>query len=407
MLQRTSLHEADRLLRRWGKMLFVSGPRQVGKTTLAKELLERSGSGTYFNWDILTDRSRLADDPYFFARVPRRSRSKPLVVFDEIHKYARWKSYLKGVYDRYGAEYRVIVTGSGRLDLFQRGGDSLLGRYTSLPLLPLSIGELLDLRPTWKQFRSNLSRVPEERSGARRIFDRLMRFGGFPEPYVKGKDDFYSVWGPMRTQLLVREDIRDATNLRNLSLLEQLVQLLPPRVGRPLSTNSLREDLGVAFETVRDWLEVLGNFYYLFRVPPYSQRLSRSLRKEPKLFLFDWAQVGDSGARFENLVALHLLKAVRTWSALGEGAVDLHYVRDKEKHEVDFLITEKNEPVLLVECKLSDEKPSPHLTYFQDRLDVPVAVQLVHSKSVAQEWRRDHGKMLLIISADTWLPMLP
>lgn len=405
-MERTLLPEVARILARWGKMVFLSGPRQVGKTTLAKQLLRQRGEGVYFNWDDLRDRKRLFRDPYFFEKEPRRSEDKRLLVFDEIHKHGRWKPYLKGVYDSFHEEHHILVTGSGRLDLFQRGGDSLLGRYVPLPLLPLSLGELLGQRPTWKQFRAAVVGAPPKAKKSRELLRALVEFGGFPEPYLKADPEFSRVWSARRGELLVREDVREATNIRQISQLEMLVHLIEPRVGGPLSLNNLREDLGVAFETVRDWVGVLERFYYLFRVGPYSKGLARALRKESKVYLYDWSAVGAPGARFENVVALHLLKAARTWSALGEASVTLHYLRDKEGREVDFLVAVDRKPMLLVECKTSETGLSPHLLYYQERLDVPVAVQLVLEEGHELEWRRGR-RIQRVISADRWLTLLP
>jgi hypothetical protein len=406
MIGRTLLPEVSSLFSRWGKMVFLSGPRQVGKTTLAKELQKQAGGALYFNWDLISDRKRLARDPYFFDKEAWEPRRPRLLIFDEIHKYVRWKSYLKGVYDGFHEKYLVLVTGSGRLDLYRKGGESLLGRYVGVPLLPLTVGELLGKRPTWREFKNTAGVSPPILARSRGAFERLFRFGGFPEPYLRGDPEFYRVWSSTRSQLLVREDIRDATNIRNISLLETLVHLLEPRVGSPLSVNSLREDLGVAFETVREWLDVLSNFYYCFRVPPYSRTLTRSLRKEAKLFLYDWAELESPGARFENLVALHLLKAARTWTALGEATVELHYLRDKEKREVDFLLVANRKPFLLVECKRGKEQISQPLLYYQERLQAPVAIQLLLEQGHNHETRH-RGRIQRLVSADRWLPLLP
>jgi hypothetical protein len=406
MIERSLLQELPEILRKWGKMVFLSGPRQVGKTTLARALEGKSGGGIYFNWDLITHRKLLAKDPYFFDKEPRRPGSRPLLLFDELHKYTRWKSYLKGVYDGFHDAFQILVMGSGRLDLYKKGGESLLGRYVGIPVFPLTVGELLGRRPTWKQFQRSVEADSEELSRSRPVFERLLKLSGFPEPYFKNDPEFYRVWSGTRSQLLVREDIRDATNIRNISLVEALVHLLEPRVGSPLSINSLREDLGVAFETVRDWLEVLSNFYYFFRVAPYARGLARSLKKESKIYFYDWGEIQSDGARFENVVALHLLKAVKTWTALGQTSAELYCVRDKEKREVDFLIVADKKPCLLVECKLSDDELSPHLLYYQEKLDVPVAVQLVRQAGVEKEWRRGK-KVQRLVSADRWLAGLP
>jgi len=388
------------------KMAFLSGPRQVGKTTLAQEFRKTFSQSLYFNWDIITDQKRLLKNPYFFEEENRDPGKPFLVVFDEIHKYARWKNYLKGAYDGYHKEFRFLVTGSGRLDLFKKGGDSLLGRYLGAPLFPLSVGELSGRLPAWAQFKASLQELPAATPGATEAYGNLFRFSGFPEPFIKADTAFYNAWFQERKSLLVREDIRDAANIREISLMETLSHLVPDKVGAPLSINSLKEDVGVAFETVRDWLLILEQFFYMVRIPPYSASLARALRKETKAYLYDWVEVPQESFRFENLVALHLHKAVQTWRAMGEGDIDLHYVRDKEKREVDFLLTEKRQPVCLIECKFADADFAPALTHYQERLKVPVAVQLVHGGGVCRKTSRG-GATQWVISADRWLDTLP
>jgi predicted AAA+ superfamily ATPase len=403
MLDRTLTPQVDRLLRDFGKMIFLSGPRQVGKTTLAAMVADRRGGGQRFNWDVITDQKRLLKDPYFFAE--HTAPEQRLVLFDEIHKYARWKNYLKGAYDLHGREYQFLVTGSGRLDLFRKGGDSLMGRYFAVPLFPLTVGELAGHLPPWSQFLALLKDGPAKASAPRSAYESLHDMGGFPEPFLRQEQSFYNLWSAERRALLIRQDVRDATRIREISLLQMLAHLLPERVGSPLSLNALREDLGVAFETVRDWVNVLAQFFYAFLVPPYTASLSRTLRKEQKAYLFDWAELEDPGARFENLVALHLRKAVDTWRSLGEGECSLSYIRDKEKREVDFVLLQRRRPVCLIEAKRADIQPSSHLMYFQDRLGLP-AVQLVHAPGVLRRLRR--GKHILwVASADRWLSCLP
>lgn len=390
----------------YGKMVFLSGPRQVGKTTLARQFQKTFSQSLYFNWDIITDQKRLLKNPYFFAEADRDPGKPFLVVFDEIHKYGRWKNYLKGAYDGHHGDFRFLVTGSGRLNLFKKGGDSLLGRYLSAPLFPLSVGELSGRQPTWAEFKESLTELPAPRPGGAEAYRTLFKFSGFPEPLVKADRAFYNAWFQERKSLLVREDIRDASAIRDISLMETLSHLVPDKVGAPLSVNSLKEDVGVAFETVRDWLLILEQFYYLFRITPYSTSLARALRKEAKVYLYDWVEVPQESFRFENMVALHLHKAVQTWRAMGEGDIGLHYVRDKEKREVDFLLTEKGRPVCLVECKLSDTDPAPALRHYQDRLKAPTAVQLVHQSGVCRKTSRE-GLTQWIVSADRWLGVLP
>lgn len=397
--------DVQQVLDGWQKMAFVSGPRQVGKTTLAKGLLA-GRPGLYFNWDIPAQRKLFARDPSFFEKAAYQPSPKlPLVILDELHKYARWKNYLKGTYDQFAERFAFLVTGSGRLDVYKKGGDSLLGRYMPLTLFPLSVSELCRPKASWSEFQRSLDSLPLPMPEARSAFESLMRYGGFPEPFVRASDAFYRAWSGGRTERLVHEDIRDATSLRELSLIEMLANLLPERVGSPLSLNSMREDLGVAFETVRSWVGVLDAFYYTFRLSPWSKKIARSLLKEAKLYLWDWAEIDKPGARFENLVAVHLLKAVRSWTSLGEGNIGLSYVRDKQKREVDFLITEKNQPRLLIECKLSDPSLSPHLLAFQDALDLPVAVQLIDTPGHARRTTIG-GRVQWCVSADRWLATL-
>lgn len=405
-MRRTFLPFLDQILQKWQKMAFVSGPRQVGKTTLAMQYAKEWGTHLYFNWDSVLDQKKLAHNPYFFTETNREAQRPLLVILDEIHKYSRWKNYLKGAFDKYHEDFRFIVTGSGRLDFFKKGGDSLLGRYFSLPLFPVTLSEAQNHFPTFKEFKNFLSEPPQKKDSSAEIYRNLFQYSGFPEPFLKGETQFYNAWFQERKSLLIREDIRDASRIREISQLEILSHLLPERIGKPLSINSLKEDVGVAFETIRDWIGLLNAFYYLFRINPFSGSLKRALKKEPKIYLYDWVEVPQEGDRFENLVALHLLKAVKTWNATGEAVLDLCYLRDKEKREVDFALVEKKKPVLLVECKQSQKELDPSLLFFQQKLKVPVVVQLIHDSGIFQK-RRENGFIQWIVSADHWLQILP
>ncbi len=406
MIERTPVAVVDRIISDFNKMAFVSGPRQVGKTTLAQRYQERFSQSLYLNWDSVLHQKRILTDPAFLDKENRDPSRPFLVVFDEIHKYARWKNYLKGLYDEHKNEFRFLVTGSGRLELFKKGGDSLLGRYFSVPLFPLTQGELTGRLQGVKEFKQGLQDTPRGSTADHASYEQLFQFSGFPEPFTHGTVDFYNLWFTERKTLLFREDIRDASAIREISLLEHLGHLLPERIGSPLSLNALKGEVGVAFETVRDWLLLLEQFFYLFRLMPFTARLSRALRKESKAYLYDWVEIEDEGRRFENLVALHLLKAVRLWTAMGEKGINLNFVRDKEKREVDFVLSEGRRPFCLIECKAADETPSPSLVYFQKKLNVPVAVQLLHKSGVCKKMRAN-GATRWVISAEQWLPMLP
>lgn len=362
------------------KMAFVAGPRQIGKTTLAKSLL-RDPEETYFTWDLERDRRRIlrASGPFWTAPA---GRARARIVLDEIHKYPRWKRFLKGLFDTYREDVDIVVTGSGQLDVYQKGGDSLLGRYRLHRLHPFTVGELLangrQRVITPDQLAEELA-GPAPVRGAEEALAQIERFTGFPEPLYAGRLDRLRRWRRMRRELVLREDLRDLTRIRELGLIDQLVELLPERVGSPLSVNALREDLGVAFDTAKSWLETLARLYFLFELRPFAGTLARTLRREAKVYLFDPSEIEDPGARFENLVALHLRKLVDAWNDLGHGDFALWYVRDKERREVDFLVTRSRRPHLLVETKLSDEQPSPALRYFRDRLHAEHAVQLVRT----------------------------
>lgn len=359
-------------------MAFVAGPRQVGKTTLVRHLLERAAQpGNYFNWDVESHRREILRAPEGFWTTPDSGR--PRIALDEIHKYPRWKRFLKGLYDATGARAEILVTGSGRLDVYQRGGDSLLGRYGLYRLHPFTLGEtlasgrapVLEPRELWRRVREE---APP--AGAADALARLERFTGFPEPLFADSERRLRRWRRGRHHLVIREDLRDLTRIRDIGLVEALAALLPERAGSPLSLNALSEDLGVAFGSVRTWVEALARLYYIFELRPYAGRLARTLRREAKVYLFDFSEIPEPGARFENLVALHLLKLRDAWNDWGLGDYELHYVRDKEKREVDFLLTESRRPYLLLETKLSAREVSPSLLYFRERLKPAYCVQL-------------------------------
>ena len=371
------------------KFVLLAGPRQVGKTHLAEEILGELG-GKYYNWDLAEDRERVLNKSMVQDKV---------VVLDELHKYERWKGFLKGVYDKYHKNLRVLVTGSARLDVYRRGGDSLLGRHYLYHLHPFSVGERLGSEiPRPEIFLRGDGKSSRE---ATEIFDLLMRFGGFPEPFFKSSEEEHGRWSTQRRELLVRQDIRDLTHIQHLGLVEHLLLLLPHRVGSVLSVNSLREDLQVAYNTVCQWLESLEKLYIHFSLSPYSERVGRGLKKGRKIYLWDWSQVPDEGARFESLVASHLFKAVQYWKDLGYGDFELFFLRDRDRRETDFLVTLNRKPWALVETKLSEEQPAEALLYFENKFRVP-AFQILSKKGID----RMIGPVR-VVSAEKILPLLP
>ncbi len=291
-------------------------------------------------------------------------------MLDEIHKDRRWQTRLKGYFDVDGPGDGVIVTGSARLDLYRRGGDSLLGRYLPYRLHPLTVGESAQPPAPDAIFGSVVPRHP--------LVD-LLRLSGFPEPFLAGSEARARRWSRLRLERLVGEDIRDLRAIEDLAGLRVLVDLLPDRVGSLLSVNALREDVGVAYATVKSWIDVLEALYHCFLVRPYTRRITRTIRAAPKLYLYDLLRVpaAHAGARLENLTALHLLKAAHFWTDTALGEFGLFFVRDKEQREVDFLLVRDGAPWCLVECRSSDVSLSPALLHFQALLRVPHAVQLV------------------------------
>jgi len=317
------------------KMVFVGGPRQVGKTTLAKDVL-RDQSG-YLNWDIAEHRERI---------LRRELPPGDLLVLDEIHKYRTWRNYLKGLYD--GAQWPgILVTGSARLDLYRRGGDSLQGRYHFLRLFPLSCAEL--------------------GLGSARELLHLLELGGFPEPYFSSSQVDARRWSLEYRQRLLEGDVQTLERVQDLGNLELLMLRLPELVGSPLSVNAIREDLQVAHKTVANWLDILERLYAIVRLSPFGAPRIRAVRKARKHYQMDWTLVDEPGIRFENMVAIHLLKWV-CWEADTQGRpLELRYFRDIDGREVDFVVTEELRPILMVECKWQDRPIDKGLRYLKAR----------------------------------------
>lgn len=365
-------------LRQFRQMVFLSGPRQVGKTTLSKTCLDPGVPVQYLNWDNLDDRALILkgiDEIYaqFQPAVLKDSSALPVIIFDEIHKHRQWKTLLKGYYDTIHEKCKIIVTGSARLNIFRRGGDSMMGRYFLYRVHPLSVAEIIG-REDFSQEIGRPSQIDPQ------AWQNLLTYGGFPEPYLQAQASFFERWSRLKQEQAFQEDLRELTQIHEVGRLELLAQLLSLQIGSTTKYSELAKKVRVSEPTVRKWMDVLQNLYYCFSIPPWSKNVSRSLLKEPKIYLWDWSQVTDKGARLENLVACHLHKAVNFWTDIGLGSYGLYYLRDKEQREVDFLITKNQKPWIMIEVKAAEQgRLNPNLHHFNKQLQVPHAFQAVES----------------------------
>jgi predicted AAA+ superfamily ATPase len=333
------------------KMVFVGGPRQVGKTTLSLNYLKPASvqNPQYLNWDRVSDKHLMLKD-----QIPLKQQ---YIIFDEIHKYKNWRSLIKGLYDKYHENHKIIVTGSARLDYFRKGGDSLFGRYRYFRLHPFSISEL--------------SSTPSKEDIA-----RLLKFGGFPEPLFDMNEKEHRIWQAERMQKVLGEDLRDLETVKDMSLLLLLAEVLPTKVGSPLSLKSLEEDLQVSQPTIKRWVELLELMYYVFTISPFGSPKIRAVKKLQKAYMWDWSLVAEPGYRFENMVASHLLKYCHYKEDTEGYKMELRYLRDTDGREIDFVILENRKPLFAVECKSGDRQLSKHIAYFQQRTNIPAFYQV-------------------------------
>lgn len=354
-------------------MLFLSGPRQVGKTTAANLIGELMSDSHNLNWDSPLDRKAILEGPHVIAQqtgADRITDGLPLCIFDELHKFQHWRDFLKGMFDKFESNMRFLVAGSASLQVFSRGGDSLLGRYFPYTLHPVSVAEctgadnsvVIDSQP---------KKIDEDQ------WDSLWNFGGFPEPFLLSDKQFHDKWLSMRAERLLREDLRDLTRIQELGQIEYLALLLRYQVGQLTSYSSLARKVQVQVNTIKSWIATLKALYYCFEVKPWHANVARALRKEPKYYLWDWSAIEDSGARAENFVASALFKAVHWWTNTRQGKFDLHFIRDKQKNEVDFLVSRNRIPWFLVDVKTSkDARLSKSLQYFQKQIKAEHAFQV-------------------------------
>ena len=360
------------------KMVVLTGPRQVGKTTLSQQLLAEFSGGQYLNYDVMTHRKVIQEQSW--------RQSAPLLVFDEIHKMTEWKSWLKGVYDGKAPGQSVFITGSARMDTFRQTGESLAGRYFRLRLHPLSVRE-------WSEAQQV---SPHE------ALTHLMARGGFPEPALAESDSDAQRWRNEYFKGLVREDVLEFSRLKEVNAMRLFAEMLRSRVGSPLSIASMARDLNVSPVTLNKYLDILEALFIVFVVRPWHRNIARATLQAPKVYFYDTGLVlGDDGLKFENLVACHLLKNVQ-WQQDTRGAsVDLHYIRTKDGAEVDFVVSEAGELRQLIECKLGDNKPHRALARFAEQFPHAEAVQIVHN--LRQEEFRNG---IVITDAANWLARL-
>jgi len=367
--------------RRYAQMAFLTGPRQVGKTTISKALQKGFHESVYLNWDILADREKILFGQSFIEDILPSDvmrEQKPLIIFDEIHKYKHWKNYLKGFFDLYKDHYHILVTGSAHLDIYRSGGDSLMGRYFGYTVFPLTLHEIID-PSVYTKSKKLESFFASPHSDNIESLKRLFVFGGFPDPYLQKNAQYSNMWRMSRAKQLIFEDIQTLAQVHDVQLIEVLSELIKAQTGQLVNRTSIAKKIKVTTQTISRWLETLERFYYCFTVSPWHKNVTRSLIKEPKLYLWDWSLIDDEGARFENMVAVHLQKFVHFYTEQGYAKFNLYYLRDIDKKEVDFLITQDNKPYLMVEVKLSDNKITPHMMHFQKQVRPAFSLQVVYN----------------------------
>ncbi len=379
------------------KMVLLAGPRQCGKTTLAERLLKET-KGSYYNWDI--------DGHRKLIKYNELDLKAKLWVFDEIHKYKSWRNWLKGTFDLHKNKHKILVSGSAKLDIYSRGGDSLQGRYFFHRLHPFTISEILNLDV------NEINKIPELEQEtnfkqAKNILQDLLEFGGFPEPFCSGSKQESLRWHLTYSTRLIREDIRDLERVFDLDKMETLYEHLPFTVGSILSINSLREDLEVNFRTVKNWIDIFEKNYVCFKVLPLGAKKIKAVKKESKLYFWDWSFVEKRSARFENLIATHLLRLCHWITDVYGEKSELRYYRDIRGREVDFIVLKNNQPWLAVEVKESEQDIDSNLNYLLNKVKIPYAFQVHLDGEKFKRLPDINGSKVHIIPAHIFLVNLP
>jgi predicted AAA+ superfamily ATPase len=336
------------------KIVLLVGPRQAGKTWLSKNLMQYFSSPVYLNYDNLQDRSIIMEQAWL--------NDVNFLILDELHKMDGWKNYLKGLYDTKNENLKILVTGSARLDIFDYLGDSLAGRYFRHRLLPISLAEL-------KQLGSELP------------LNKLVERSGFPEPFLSEDDVTASRWRMQYINSLLSTDVFDFEKIHNIRALQLIFKLLQSRVGSPVSYQSLAEDVNISPTTVKKYIQILESIYVIFRITPFSKNIARSLLKEPKIYFFDTGLVnGDKGAKFENHLAVSLLRHCYAKVDYEAKEYKLQYIRTKDGKEVDFALIYDDEIESLIEAKYNNKNVSKNLIAFHNKYQLP-AIQVVQHLS--------------------------
>ena len=371
----------------WGRqMRFINGPRQVGKTTLAKQKLSQEKTpNLYYLWDLRSVRNRYKENELFFTADKLSGKHKAWLCFDEIHKMPKWKNILKGVYDSSFEHYNFIITGSAKLDIARRSGDSLSGRYFSFHLYPLCLREAGggDLRlavPVSAEafIKRQLDLTPAKTSA----LDSLLEYSGFPEPFGSQSNAFHAKWAQDYLDTVIKEDVSMLTRIANKEDIYDLYNLLPQMAGSIISESSLGAHLEISQPTVKSYLKRLEDFYLGFKVHPWTKNIKRALVKASKFYLYDWTRIEDEGARFENYLAVELKTLISLFNDATGADYGLYFIRNKQKEETDFLITHAGKPWLMVEAKLSDAGISRHHFETQRALDGVPFVQVCRKRDV-------------------------
>ncbi len=354
------------------KIVIVTGPRQVGKTTLSKELLK---DFEYLNYDNVLDRKKIHKSDLDFNSTN--------YIFDEIHKMKNWKKWLKGHFDVRQNKNAIVVTGSAKIDTYKKMGDSLAGRYFQYKLFPFDVKELIQH-----------SKISSEAA-----MNKILELSGFPEPYLSGSTGEYRRWQKSHLDVILRQDLLETESVQQIKSVELLIELMSERVGSLISYNSLREDLSTDDKTVKRWCNLLEDIYVLFKILPFHSRSSAAIKKAPKYYFFDIPRVSDDGARFENLVALSLYKEINFRNDTQGESYTLHFIRNKSQKEVDFVICNKKKPVALIEAKLSDNNLENNFSIFE-KITGPVPKFLIVKKLKKSTTLKDGSK---VVAAHTWL----